>query len=108
MSLVRGAASGNVVILGMVNTGATDSSAIGQEFRDSTRIKAMIGHGYNVLTVDDKHAETSLNNHTNTNFCDARRMKKKLALKWGPLNTFNLGHVFLDYFWAPVSIFSFN
>lgn len=92
------------MLLGMVDAGATiDPQTIGQEYRDTIRVFALLGHGYFAMTVDDKHADTNLVNHVNANFCDVRRFKVKLIAKWGQLNTFCLGHVFLDYFWAPVS-----
>ena len=102
--LIQGPAHGSIMLLGMVDTKQIDPQTNGQEYRDSTRINALAGHGYFVLTVDDKHCDKYLANHLNTNFCDSRRLKRKMESKWGPLHYLSLGHICLDYFWSPVSI----
>lgn len=101
---VRGPASGNILLLGMVDTGEKNPNIKGQEYRDSTRITALVGHGYNVLTIDDKHSDVNLPNHVEANFNDPRRLKKKMLDKWGLLKNLSLGHLCLDYFGSPVSI----
>jgi len=95
------------MLLGMVDAGVAtmDQSTIGHEYRQIShiRIVALFGHGYFAITVDDKHPDENLDYHVNANISDARRLGLKLIAKCGQLNTFCLGHVFLDYFFPPVS-----
>lgn len=73
----------------------------GQEYRDRVRCEALEDLNYKVMTLDNKHSDTTLSNHCAANFADTRRMIKAITSKWGNV-TFD--HVILDYFMSPVSI----
>ncbi|KAJ1411527.1 hypothetical protein B484DRAFT_482627 [Ochromonadaceae sp. CCMP2298] len=71
----------------------------GQEYRDRVRCEALENIGYNVRTLDNKHADDKLEKHCEANFSDTRRMMKSMDCKW-PREQFH--HVILDYFFSPV------
>lgn len=89
---------GNSLLLGVVF--ATEQRAKrGQEYRDRVRCEAMERLGYQVKTLDNKHADKDLPKHCTANFSDTRRMMKSMEGKW-PGEKFD--HVILDYFFSPV------
>ena len=92
--------NGSALLLGMVySTELTPKR--GQEYRDRVRCEALQQMGYKVRTLDNKHNDTTLENHCNANFADTRRMMRSLSKKWdGELYS----HVVLDYFMSPVKL----
>jgi hypothetical protein len=100
------------------------SPKVGQEFRDRQRCDALQSCGYDVFTLDDKHAsnEGVATRHCKSNFCDERRMSKWFRTvfagqgqescawygdykvdrnTWGGRLDFDL--IVLDYFFSPNS-----
>ena len=92
--------SKNALLLGMVYS-KEQVPKRGQEFRDRVRCEAMEDIGYDVYTLDNKHADTDLPKHCNANFSDCRRMMRTMDSKWGETQ---FDHVILDYFFSPVMI----
>lgn len=93
---------GNIFLLGIVDSNWAKPTT-GQEFRDKLRCDSLRKLHYSVKTFDDKHDGKNLINHCRSNFCDARRMKQAMDLKWGRNYVYSFDHVVLDYFFSPVS-----
>lgn len=89
----------SALLLGVVF--ATEQRAKrGQEYRDRVRCEALERLGFQVKTLDNKHADKDLPKHCTANFSDTRRMMRSMEAKWSE-EKFN--HVILDYFFSPVS-----
>ena len=69
------------------------------------RCEALENLGYDVYTLDDKHAETLAltGKHCQANFTDAQRMIKNMRNVWPDLGNegFSFKFVILDYFFSP-------
>jgi hypothetical protein len=78
--------------------------SIGQGWRDAIRCFALESFGYRVLSLDDKHNESTDEGvdklHCQANFGDPRRMLKSIFESFGPGIKFTV--IILDYFFAPV------
>lgn len=103
-----------ILVLGMVNsigdlTKATCKPKGGQLYRDKVRIKQLCVEGYEVFSMDNKHASrySPEGKHCQSNFCDLRRMKismnNMISLNPVWLNL-ELDHIVLDYFFSPVFV----
>ena len=94
----------NVLLLGMVFSDQLTPSR-GQEFRDRVRCVELQELGFNVFTVDDKHADDYNNllfpgKHCNANFNNERGLLNQIQAKWGTDVKFS--HIILDYFFSPI------
>jgi hypothetical protein len=90
----------NALLLGMVYSEEFVPKR-GQEFRDRVRCVALEKHGYDVMTLDNKHdkSKNSLGKHCMASFTDARRMSRSMQAQWGSIN---FDEIILDYFFSPV------
>ncbi len=90
----------NILLLGMVYAHQAMEPKRGQEFRDRVRCEELEKNGYNIYTLDDKHDDSTIDEHCRANFADTRRMMQAIKTKWTGVN---FQHVILDYFFSPVS-----
>ena len=90
----------NVLLLGMVFAHQATEPKRGQEYRDRVRCESVQELGFQVYTLDDKHSDTSIDEHCQANFSDTRRMMQSIQAKWP--DSLQFQEIILDYFFSPV------